>query len=235
MHVQLAVDITRRYHPGASTGCEEIPIWLGGLHRPIRPIEEDCAALRQPVCFPVLGRSTGTRSSVACAHGLTGQGSAHGVSLTGPPAGRGADQAAMPFRSGRARPYGVQLPFSAVCVGSVQWHCSCKGAATCLGRACRTCKIDTLCFCQDMHPAWEVEEVRRLASGTLEIRAAQGNTPPRQADGGLVLSLKRRTGGSLASSPGNACMSMHALPLFAKRKAGARHHWETCCRRPREG
>ncbi|KAK9827289.1 hypothetical protein WJX81_000757 [Elliptochloris bilobata] len=46
----------------------------------------------------------------------------------------------------------------------------------------------------DMHPAWEVEEVRRLTSGTLEIRAAQDGAAPRRADGTLVLSLKRRTG-----------------------------------------
>ena len=71
---------------------------------------------------------------------------------------------------------------------------------------------------QDMHPAWEIEEVRRLASGTLEIRAAEGDTPQRQSDGTLVLSLKRRTGGSLAS-PGNASTSTHASLCFAEREA----------------
>ena len=73
--------------------------------------------------------------------------------------------------------------------------------------------------CQDMHPEWEVEEVRRMASGTLQIRAAEGNTPQRHADGTLVLSMKRRTGGS----PGIAGQRMHehaCLPLSAVREAG---------------
>ena len=73
-----------------------------------------------------------------------------------------------------------------------------------------------------------------MASGTLQIRAAEGHTPQRHADGTLVLSMKRRTGGSLASL-GNACMSVHACLCQLCAVWVARRHCETCCCRSCEG
>jgi len=60
---------------------------------------------------------------------------------------------------------------------------------------------------QDMHLAWELEELRRLATGTMEIRSLAADAPaPRLADGTLVVSFKRRTGASLACFDSPACL-----------------------------
>ncbi len=54
-----------------------------------------------------------------------------------------------------------------------------------------------------MHAAWEVEEVRRLAAGTLAIRrlAGEASVDPRPADGTLAASLKRRSGAARRRRP----------------------------------
>ena len=79
-----------------------------------------------------------------------------------------------------------------------------------------------------MHLAWELEELRRLASGTMDIRSLAADAPaPRLADGTLVVSFKRRTGAPLACFNSPACLPApgtytHLHVVYRPREGGDR-------------